>query len=117
MSFSDLHPLFLYFFISISHSLIFKFDLCNLPDLRIFYLQSCTFYLEYFIYNFCNILEKFQFTTSKTVLKIKYKNIVYELPHEMPQDAKLRKLGNKEILGKDQNWMEREPSFQSSFKK
>ena len=29
-------------------------------------------------------------------------NLVYELPHELPNDLRLRILGNKEILGKSQ---------------
>ena len=31
-------------------------------------------------------------------------NLVYELPHELPNDLRLRILGNKEILGKSQTW-------------
>ena len=33
-------------------------------------------------------------------------NLVYELPHELPNDLRLRILGNKEILGKSQIWVE-----------
>ena len=29
-------------------------------------------------------------------------NLVYELPHELPNDLRLRVLGNKEILGESQ---------------
>ena len=29
-------------------------------------------------------------------------NLVYELPHELPNDLRLRILGNKKILGKSQ---------------
>ena len=33
-------------------------------------------------------------------------NLVYELPHELPNDLRLRILRNKEILGKSQIWVE-----------
>ena len=33
-------------------------------------------------------------------------NMVYELPHELPNDLRLRILGNKEILGKSRIWVE-----------
>ena len=44
-------------------------------------------------------------------------NLVYELPHELPNDLRLRILGNKEILGKSQICVETEPSTQSPFQK
>ena len=37
-------------------------------------------------------------------------NLVCELPHEVPNDLRPRILGNKEILGKSQTWVE--PSAQ-----
>ena len=33
-------------------------------------------------------------------------NLVQEFPHELPNDLRLRILGNKEILGKSQVWVE-----------
>ena len=33
-------------------------------------------------------------------------NLLYELPYELPNDLRLRILGNKEILGKSQIWVE-----------
>ena len=33
-------------------------------------------------------------------------NLVYELPHELPNDLRLWILGNKEILGISQIWVE-----------
>ena len=42
-------------------------------------------------------------------------NIVYELPHELPNDLSLTILGIWEVLGKCQNWEEIEPSDQSFF--
>ena len=32
-------------------------------------------------------------------------NLVNELPHELPDDLRLRILGNKEMLGKSQNFV------------
>ena len=33
-------------------------------------------------------------------------NFVYELPQELPNDLRVRVLGNQEILEKSQNWVE-----------
>ena len=43
--------------------------------------------------------------------------LVYELPPELPNDLRLRILGNQEILEKSQIWVETKPSAQSLFKK
>ena len=37
-------------------------------------------------------------------------NLVYELPYELPNDLKLRIIENKEILEKQQIWVETWPS-------
>ena len=37
---------------------------------------------------------------------ITYKHGIYELPHELPKDLRLRKLGKKETLGKCLNFRE-----------
>ena len=42
-------------------------------------------------------------------------NLVYELPHELPNELRHRILGNKEILGKCQIWVQ--TSAQSPFQK
>ena len=42
----------------------------------------------------------------KQRLIISNKHGIYELPHELPNDLRLRILGNKEILGKSQIWMQ-----------
>ena len=44
-------------------------------------------------------------------------NLVYDLPHKLPNDLQLRILRNKEILGKSLIWVETEPSAQSAFQK
>ena len=44
-------------------------------------------------------------------------NLVYELPHELPNGLRLRILGNKEILRKSQIWVETYSSTQSPFHK
>ena len=40
----------------------------------------------------CKVLVQAQFAASKAVLDIQYKDIVYELPHELQSDLKLMKL-------------------------
>ena len=37
---------------------------------------------------------------------ISYKHDIYELPHELPNDLRLRILENQEITGKSQNFIE-----------
>ena len=44
-------------------------------------------------------------------------NFVHELLHELPNDLRLRILGNWEILEKYQMWVETQTSTQSSFQK
>ena len=44
-------------------------------------------------------------------------NLVYELPHELQNDLRLRISGNKETLKNSQIWMETKPSAQPPFKK
>ena len=44
-----------------------------------------------------------------------YKHGKYELTHELPNDLRLRILGNQEILGKCLNFVERQPSVLSSW--
>ena len=43
---------------------------------------------------------------------ISNKHGIYKLPHKLLIDLKLRILGNKEILGKSQNFIELQPSAQ-----
>ena len=42
-------------------------------------------------------------------------NLVYELPYELPNDLRLRILGNKVTLGKSQIWVEIQSNTQSPF--
>ena len=44
-------------------------------------------------------------------------NFVYELLYESPNDLRLRIIGNQEILGNSQRWLEAEPSAHSLFQK
>ena len=44
-------------------------------------------------------------------------NSVYELPHWLPNDLRLRILENKKILEKCEIWVETQPSAQSSLQK
>ena len=47
---------------------------------------------------------------------ISNKHGIYKLPHRLPNDLRLRLLGNWEISGKSQNFIELLPSDQSSSK-
>ena len=42
-------------------------------------------------------------------------NLVHKLPHELLNNLRLRILGNQEILGKCQMWVQTQPNAQSSF--
>ena len=64
-----------------------------------------------------NISIQTRLTTSKTKRDIQYSKLVYELPHELPNDLRLGILGNKEMLGKAQIWVETYPSAQSPLQK
>ena len=44
-------------------------------------------------------------------------NIVHKLPHESPNNLRLRILGNKQTLGKSQIWDDKQSSAQSPFQK
>ena len=50
-------------------------------------------------------------------MKCSTKNIVNELPHELPMDLRLRILRNTEIMGKTQKRVEEEPSTQYPFQR
>ena len=53
----------------------------------------------------CDFLMFYQFSLSPQVI-ITYKYDIYELPHELPNDLRLRILENLEILGKCLNFIE-----------
>ena len=74
---------------------------------------SVTSIMGIIFWNF--ILEKLGFNTSKAMVDICYKNIVYKLPNELPNDLRLRIWEYYEVLEKCQNWAEIEPSAQFSF--
>ena len=44
-------------------------------------------------------------------------NLVYKLPHELPNDLRLRILGNKDISVKSQSYVDTQPSAQTPFQK
>ena len=52
-------------------------------------------------------------STSKTELTSSIKNVLYELPHKLPNNFRLKIFGNKEILRKFQNGMGTQTSVQS----
>ena len=59
---------------------------------------DCIYNLVHNILELYNVLIQARLTTSKTKRDIKYSKL--ELPHELPNNLRLRILGNKEILGK-----------------
>ena len=63
-----------------------------------------------------NILLQIRFTTSKRKFDIQYSNLVHELPHELPNNLRLRILGNQKISEKYQIWVDTQPSVQSPCK-
>ena len=58
------------------------------------------------IWELYNILAPVGFATSKTNLISSMVNYVYELPHESPNDLRIRILVNCEILEKSQIWVD-----------
>ena len=50
------------------------------------------------IWRLFHFLAQFFFTTSKTELDYYHQKWVYELPHELPSDLRLRILGNQESI-------------------
>ena len=58
-----------------------------------------------------NILAFFKYLAKRYLIS-SITNLVLELPHELPNDLRLRKLGN---IRKMSNWVETQPSAQSSF--
>ena len=73
---------------------------------------ACVFILiEVYIFNLghdilelYNVLAQIRSTKRNAISIIG--NLVYELPHELPNDLRLRVLVNKKILGKSQIWVE-----------
>ena len=53
-------------------------------------------------------------TQMKRCAIITYEHGIYDLPQELPNDLRLRILGNKGILGNCLNLIESKPSAQSS---
>ena len=71
---------------------MYKFGFCN---------------LVHNILEFYNVLIQTRVkTTSKKNVISSIANLVHELPHELLNHLRLMILGNKEILGKSQNWVE-----------
>ena len=52
------------------------------------------------IFRLLDVLANFNFATSGPMGVTTYKHGIYELPHNMPNDLRLRNLENWEILGK-----------------
>ena len=74
-------------------------------------------YQSYFYHHSHNILILYQISLSPQVKRspiISNKLGRQEFPHELPNDLKLRILGIQDISGKSQNFIELQPSAQSS---
>ena len=70
------------------------------------------------VHNILRLLDgwaNFPFTTSKNKAWLLVKNCTYELPRKLPNNLKLRILGNYEISEKSQSFIEFLPTAQSSF--
>ena len=50
--------------------------------------------LQTIILRLFDVLPNFPFTTSETMRDFSYKHGIYELPHELPNDLRLRIVGN-----------------------
>ena len=59
------------------------------------------------LFELYNILVQIRLTQVKRNVISSIANLVYELPHELSNDLTLRILGNEEILGKSQIWVEK----------
>ena len=62
--------------------------------------------MEILFWDFLLFYQIFLSPKVKQSMIISNKQGVYELPHELPNDLRLRILGNKEKLGKSQNLLE-----------
>ena len=71
--------------------------------------------MEILFWDFLLFYQIFLSPKVKQSMIISNKQGVYELPHELPNDLRLRILGNKEKLGKSQNLLEWKTSAQSLF--
>ena len=70
-------------------------------------MESFVYNLGHNILGLYNVLVQIRLTTRvKRNVVSSVANLVYELPHKLPNDLRLRILGNKEILRKSQIWVE-----------
>ena len=69
------------------------------------YLQS-NYNLRHNILELCNVLVHIRLTTSKVKRYIQYNKLAIRVAHELLNDLRFRTLGNKEIFGKFESWVE-----------
>ena len=73
--------------------------------------------LDIILWNFAVFQKSLHSPQVKRHLIFSVKNIIYVLPHKLLNHLTLRILGNQEILGKGQDWLETEFRAQSFFQK
>ena len=73
--------------------------------------------LDIILWNFAVFQKSLHSPQVKRHLIFSAKNIIYVLPHKLLNHLTLRILGNQEILGKGQDWLETEFRAQSFFQK
>ena len=66
---------------------------------------------------FYKVLVQVWFTTNKRNLICSKKIFVYELPHKLPNELRLKISENWGLSGKSQYWVQPGPSTQSPFEK
>ena len=76
-----------------------------------------TYNLGHDILELYNAVIQIRLTRRKTKSDIQYSKLGIHLPHELPNDLRLRILGNEEIIGKSKIWVRIWPSAQSPFEK
>ena len=87
-------------------SVIFKYFTNKFPTI-----------LDIILWNFAVFQKSLHSPQVKRHLIFSAKNIIYVLPHKLLNHLTLRILGNQEILGKGQDWLETELRAQSFFQK
>ena len=90
----------------ISHCIVYDFlqQVCCILNMEIELL--CIYNHFHNILRLFDVLPNFPFTTSEMMYDDLYKHDLYKLPHELPNDLRLRILGSYKISGKCLNFIE-----------
>ena len=81
----------------------------------LYYIEKNATILAIIFWDFLMFYQIFVSAQVKWIVIISNKHGIYELPHELPNDLRLRILGNQEILRTSQIFTELQPSAQSSY--